>query len=712
MGAYAKCTYCDGGCYVKSVEREDGIGLVPLNPDFPAICSKAGRWKEVRNSESRLMKPLENVGKRGEPIWREISWEEALDKISERLKSVIEQYGSEAVAFSEHPLNHGFGGITRRFMNHLGSPNYITPLDLCMGNTAQIHRTTYGWFTSPDWEHADCIVFFGQNRGPNLWPAEFLKLKAALDRGAKLIVIDPRITDTAKLADCHLRVNYGTDAALALSMIHTIIEERLYDESFVEEFTIGFSQLAERVSEYTPETVESICGVEADQIREVARIYSSSDAAIIPWGVTADMQKNSTSLLRAQCILRSICGFINKSEMVFGPGADEATMSMVADFDALPQEKRDLQIGTENYPLFTFKGGSLYDARMKEEGVKGYQDLLASSAMAHPSTLFAAMRGEGPYPVKAFFSVAQNTLMSYANMQGIVEAFANQDLVVVFENNMTATAQMADFVLPGDQWMERDNIGPFFDIVPALTASFSFVDKPGECKDWYFVIKGLADRMGIGDAFPWKDASEFNTYLVEVSGLSWDDLADKPEIFKEAPWFGKFLTPSGKVELTSSVLEDLGYDPLPYYQESCEPDIDLQEFPYVIFVGSREPGNYNTNLHQIPFLRSMNPEPELFINPEDAETEGIEDGQWVKVSTAHGSILLVAKLDTAQMTGSLRVPHGWWKPETTPGLEGGLSESLLYNDGVLFPDAEWNLDHEQGLANLRGGIHATIEIVE
>ena len=124
------------------------------------------------------------------------------------------------------------------------------------------------------------------------------------------------------------------------------------------------------------------------------------------------------------------------------------------------------------------------------------------------------------------------------------------------------------------------------------------------------------------------------------------------------------------------------------------------------------PVNKNWVRFRFTFLRSMNPEPELYINPEDAKTEGVSDGQWVTVSTLHGSIRLMAKVDGAQKKGSLRVPHGWWKPETAPGLESGLSESLLYNDGMLFPDVDWNLDREQGLANLRGGIHAKVELID
>ena len=707
---HSTCVFCDGGCKLSASMADDVATFAPINPAIPAICSKAVRWDEIRRHPSRITHPLKNVGMRGEPRWEKVSWNQALDEIAQRLSAIIAEYGPESIAFSEMALNHGFGGITRRFMNHLGSPNYITALDLCMGNTAQVHRATYGWFTSANWETADCIVYFGQNRGTELWPREYYALASALERGAKLIVVDPRLTETAERADYHLRINYGTDAALVLGWINVIIEEELYDVSFVEQRTVGFDDLADRAREYPPERVADICGVSVEEIRATARAYACSDAAIIPWGATADMQRNSTSLLRGQCILRAICGFLNKSELVYGPPSGISVSEQLYDYSALPKAQKEKQIGIDSYPLFSFKGNELYDKAMRRAGFDFTVDIMSSSCMAHPSSLFAAMRGEGPYPVKAFFSVANNTVMSFANTQGIVEALMNQDLVVTFEVNMTPTAQLSDYVWPGDMWMERDTLGPMFDNAPMFSISNAVCKPPKDCRCWYDVVKGLADRMGIGKAFPWHDARELYDWRLSAMGTTWEEAKTKPILPGKTPAFGSFLTPSGKVELSSSVLAALGYDPLPYYEEPIDPSA-CEDRPFVIFAGAREPANYNTNFHQVGFLREREPEPKLFIHPDDARALGIAEGDWTQVTTGYGSIELLAHLDDRQKKGSLRVPHGWWKPETESGLAAGLSCALLHNDGVLFSDDAWNLDPEQGLANLRGGIHANVQAI-
>ena len=153
---FTTCVFCDGGCTVKADVPDGGpieggdLHVRPANPAFPALCGKAHMIDAYRLHPDRLTHPLKNVGAREAPIWKRISWDEALDEIAERLSAVIAAYGPESLAVSEMPLNHGFGGITRQLMNHLGSPNYISGLALCMGNTAQVHRAVYGWFTSPD----------------------------------------------------------------------------------------------------------------------------------------------------------------------------------------------------------------------------------------------------------------------------------------------------------------------------------------------------------------------------------------------------------------------------------------------------------------------------------------------------------------------------------------------------------------------------------
>lgn len=710
---YTTCVFCDGGCRVKAEVDGDRLRVLPADPAFPAICPKAGMVDAYRLHPDRVTVPLKNVGERGEPQWQEMSWDQALDEIAARLRAVADAYGPEAVAFAEMPLNMGFGGITRRLMNCLGTPNYTAPVALCMGNTAQVHRAVYGWFAGADWERTDCIVYFGQDRDRERWPGEYLALNAALERGAVLIEVDPRETATAKRAHYHLRIRYGTDAALALGWINVVIGEGLYDRVFVEGSCTGFDELAARAAEYPPERVAALCGIDAELVRETARVYARAQAAIIPWGVVGDMQRNSTSLLQAQCILRALCGFVNKSESVCGPALGGVGNAELAAFELLPSEKRALQLGRGAHPLLTFAASDLYRQANEREGVPYEPDLLAESCACDPASLFAAMRGEGPYPVKAFFSVANNTVMSYANQQGIVDALMNQDLVVAFEHWLTPTAQLADYVLPDDMWAERDVLGSPFDVGPAFSTGQAFRRPAGQCKSWYYVVKGLADRLGFAERFPWANEHELYDWRLAPLGLTWEDAcARAPEpLLRELAAPGRFVTPSGKVELASSVLAELGFDPLPSYEEPSDPGCEAAPegaYPYVAFAGFRERKSYNTNLHQMPELRAQEPEPRFFVNPADAAAEGIGEGAWCVVETAYGQVELLSHLDEAQPEGTLRVPHGWWKPETAPGIAAGLSGACLHNDGMLFPDADWNLDPAQGVPNLRGGIHARV----
>lgn len=709
---YSTCVFCDGGCVVGCEEAEDGsLKVFPIDREVPAICNKAAMIDEYRLHPNRVTHPLKRVGKRGSGKFERVSWDEALDDIAVRLRAVIDKHGPEAFAVAEMPLNIGVGGVTRRFMNHLGAVNYTAPVQLCMGNTAQVHRAVYGWLAFADWEHADCVVYFGQDRDSQRWPAEYLKLKAALARGAKLIEVDPRETGTAKLADYHLRIRYGTDAALMLAWINVIIAEGLYDAAFVESSCVGFNELAQRVAAWTPERAADVCGIDADLVRETARVYAGAQAAIIPWGVVGDMQVNSTSMLQCQCILRAICGFIGKSESVFGPTLGGVTNAQLADFGRLAQEQRDKQLGQSKGSILTFRASDLYKGANARFGIPYEPDILAESCACDPAELFRAMRGEGAYPVKAIFSVGNNTVMSYAGQQGIIDAFMNQDLVVVFENWMTPTAQLADYVLPGDMWAERDVLGKPFDVAPLFGAGMAFREPAGECCGWYAVIKGLADRMGLAEAFPWANERELYDWRLAPLGKTYAQLQQEGKVMNMPVAMGKFVTPSGKVELKSSVLEALGFDGLPDYVEPVDPGAAAAgegAYPYDVFAGYRERPSYNTNFHQFANLRTLQPEPQFFINPADAAAEGVDEGRWCTVATAYGEVRLQAHVDAAQPAGTLRVPHGWWKPELEPGLATGLSAANLHNDGMLFPDAEWMLDPVQGVPGLRGSLHAKV----
>lgn len=655
------------------------------------------------------------------------------------LSAIIEKYGPESLAVSTLQVNTAVDqGTLRRFMNALGSPNWISGLSMCMGNTAQVHRATLGWYLSADYTKANCIVYLGHNPHQQNWVAEYREMLAAKERGAKLIVADPRLSHCAQMADLYIPLRYGTDAALLLGWLNVIIEEGLYKKSFVKKWTVGFDDLCQRVHEYTPDRVAEICGIDADLVRTSARMYVTEGPSIIPWTVNFDMSKNSTSLIRCHCILAAICGYVNVSEMLAFPSPDIVTISDVEMHEILPEEKKRIQLGTETYPFFTYTGLAPLEDPTEHTYGKRYRNVLASY-MAHPPTVFEAMRTGKPYPIKAFFAMGNNTLLSYANQQGILEGLMNQELIVVFDNFLTPTAQLADYVLPGDTWLERPCIFPPMDVAPMAIASQQAIEPKGEAKDEYFVIKGLADRMGLGEYFPWENLIEFMEWRIKSSGQTWEEYSQTflhmpskmfaPNMMRNpivpTKWnmvklilsmpFVKpagFATPSGKVELKSSLLERMGYDPLPYYDEPDQtprsnPEL-AREYPLTLFIGLREDPYYNTNLRQVEGLRKRLPDPLTLINPVDGGRYGIEEGQWVEVSTTHGSVTMKAHLDEIQPEGTIRVPHGWWYAEKDAGTQGEFSGAMRYNDGMLIPDEPWNLDPAQGLPNLRGGLLAKV----
>jgi anaerobic selenocysteine-containing dehydrogenase len=713
----AICTMCDHHCMIQGVVENGKLlrlkGL-PENPIAPnTFCIKPARALEYYDHEDRLLHPLKRKGERGSGEWTQISWDQAYDEIAGKLTVIVEKYGPEAFAVSGSDYNAPPDGICRRFMNLIGSPNWISGISLCMGNTAVINRMTYGWFPMSDFENTDCIVYFGHNPKPDVWCMENDRLVAAKKRGAKLIVLDPRKSYNAKRADIHLSLRAGTDAAMALGWLKVIIDEKLYDRDFVDNWTVGFDELVERVNEYPLDRVEKITGVPAAQIREAAVMYATAKSAIIPWSVITDKQTNSTSAIRTQCILRAITGNLNVSG---GEGLSELNPSIVSMselelHEKLPQEKKDLQIGVRDYPALTYKGTqALSEPTMKVYG-REYINLLGGSFMAHPAGVFKAMRTGDPYPVKAMFSMANNTLLQYANQQGIHEGLMNLDLFVVHDLFMTSTAQLADYVLPGDAWIERPNLVNGFDVSSWFQTSQKLREAPGECGSVYDFYKNLADRMGFEEYFPWKNQQELLDYRIEKTGMKWNDFAKnmpffpgpEPKPYQETG----FATPSGKVELASSVLKDLGFDPLPYYAEPGQSPISTpelaKEYPLTLFVGLMEEEYFHTNLRQVAAFRKRNPFPVTMINPETGRKLGITEGDWVYVETTHGKVKMKAGLRNEMPPDLVRIPHGWWFPEQPQG-EPGLSAGWDHSDGAVLSDDDFNLDPEQGLPNMRGGL--------
>ena len=702
--ARALCSSCDIYCQVL-VETTDGqvvrVKATDPRPGRANICMKGVHAPAGFAHPERVLHPLRRKGPRGGGEWERVGWDDALDDIAERLQQVIDRYGPEGFAVSTSSWNtQSDSGMCRRFMNLVGSPNWISGVALCAGNTAAVNRMVYGWFPFPDFTKTECIVLFGHNPKPHSWTPEYNAIRRAQERGAKLIVLDPRRSENAELADIWLPLKVGTDAAMCLGWLKVILDEGLWDREFVKRWTAGFDELRKRVDEFPLERVAEITGVAPDRIAEAARLYAQSGPAVIPWTPITDQQRNSTSAIRLQATLRAVCGNLDVpgGELLHGFHPHIVPETDLELHDALPEAQKAKQLGSDTHPVFTYRGAAPLEEPTLRVWGRRYANLVSGCYMATPSAAFRAMADGEPYPVKAFFTLGNNTLLSFANMQLIHRALLNQDLLVAFEHMKTPTAALADYILPGDAWTERKALGDGFGWTAIYRTSQQAVAPPGEARSVYDFWSGLASRMGLGSHFPWENGDALLDHRVAELGMKFDAFAERHAIHTDGLEFRKyeakgFATPSGKVELSSSVLGALGFDPLPYWREEPPAPADM---PLRLFTGLREDAYFQTGHRHIAALRARAPEPLLYLHPDDAAEAGIADGQPAIAETAQGQVRMKVAIRDDMQKGLVRVPHGWWLPEV------GLESAWEMADAQLCPDDEDFLDREQGIPHFKG----------
>lgn len=706
------CSGCDIYCQVNvEISASGRVGDVRVKAIDPRplkanICMKGVHAPEGFSHPNRVLQPLRRVGPRGAGQWETVSWETAMTDIAARLQTIVDTHGPEALAVSTSPWNtQTDNGACRRFMNLLGSPNWISGVALCAGNTAAINRLVYGWYPFPDYTQTHCIALFGHNPKQHSWTPIYNAIRRAQERGAKLIVMDPRKSESAERADLWLPLKPGSDAAMCFGWLKVILDEGLYDADFVARWTTGFDALRQRVDAFPLSRVAKLTGVEPELIAQAARLYACSTPAVIPWTPVTDQQRNSTSAIRLMCTLRAICGNLDVpgGELLHGFHPDIVSESELEMHEALPAAQQAKQLGADAHPAFTYRAASALKAASRRVWGHDWPNIVSGGMMATPSAVFRAMAEGAPYPVKAFFTLGNNTLMSFANMQLMERAILNQDLVVAFEHFRTPTAQLADYVLPGDAWLERNSLSDSFGWTAIYRPSQQAVAPPGECRGAYDFWRDLAHRMGLGAHFPWDSNEALLDHRVHKLGMDFATFAEKHPYHMHKPQYRKyettgFATPSGKVELSSGVLGDMGFDSLPYWRDDPAPDAD---YPLTMFMGVREDEYFQTGHRHIASLRARNPEPQMFIASDDATTLKLGAGDWAYVETPQGRVRLRTEVRADMPRGVIRVPHGWWLPERAEG-DGSLSGARDHADAQISPDDPAHLDQEQGIPHLRG----------
>lgn len=640
------CSMCHHLCGI-DVHVENGkiVKVTGMKEhQFNKLCEKGYAIPELVHSPQRLTNPLRKIN--GE--FREVSWDEAFGFITDKLTDIKQRYGAKALVthFGFAFVRSYVAVVARRFCDLYGTPNYTSGASLCYQARAIAYNITCGTYLNPHYStDTKCVVVWGNNPVESIIPHHPDSIYAAVKNGAKLVVIDPVATRLAKRADFHAQLRPGTDCALALGLLNVIIAEGLYDKSFVEEWTVGFDNLAQYVKEYSPERVEEITWVPAETIKNMARLYATSKPSYITMYVAMDHSTNGVQAIRAIATLMAITGNIDV------PGGNIYTsvrrLSRLMTNLRLPEMvAKDPGVGAD-YPLFTKFVGETSAIPVTEQ-----------------------MVSEKPYPIKALLVAGNNAALTWPNTNQFRRGREKLDLMVVIDIFMTETAKMADIVLPGTTFLERpeirDYLGRGFSLV---TLGNRAIEPIGNSMEDWKIWAELGKRMGYAEYFPWDDAEELLRHLLEPTPISFEELKQKPGgVYYAETEFKKYLrdgfnTPSKKVEIYSETLKQYGYDPLPTFHEPAEslvsrPDL-VGKYPLMFLGGGKTRAYTHSQCRNLPSLRKLVPEPLVKIHPKTAYNLGIDDGDRVKVESPRGSIELKAKLSEDVHPKVVAMQHGW-----------------------------------------------------
>lgn len=679
------CGICPAGCGVKIFMENGRIRrIAPLKGHPQGICCPRGAHApEIVYSADRLLHPLKRVGQRGAGDFVHTSWDETLDIIAEKLKRIAQEYGPQAAC-----TYTGRGTFERSLWELLspagvressawnllfpfGSPNTTGVGAICYvahGIIAPV--TTFGVWdidTFTDIERSDLIVIWGDNPATDSPPTNLNRIQRARRRGAEVIVIDHRRTEAVRATKGRwIGIRPGTDGALALAMIQVIIEENLYDREFVEKWTLGFEELKAYVAQFTPERVEPLTYVPADEIRRTARAIAMAKGAALVSYTGLEYTNSGTQNIRAVLILWALTGNLDVpgGKVIKMPGGEfRVNQSLRLE----PPSGVD-PIGKDKHPV--------YHLYRKE---------------AHAMELPRAILQGDPYPVRGMLIFGSSIITSYPDPDLWRRSFAALDFLLVVDRFLTADAMYADVVLPAPTLFETESY-MIYDGTVQLRRRV--IEPLGEARSDWEIAAAIAGRLGYGHLYPQSDEDKIHCALKDT-GVDLETLRRCPDgIRLSTPkqryrkWElgllrrdGKpgFETPSGKFEITSTILARYGYDPLPVYVEPQEGPISTpelaQEFPLIFNSGARIQSDFRSQHHNIPGLLKMQRQPLVTIHPQDAAPRNIRTGDRVFVVSPRGKVPYTAWVTEDIVPGVIEANAGGGGPIASgPWRECNINE--------------------------------------
>ena len=656
------CYTCPWQCPTEVLVRDGKVVYQKGNPESPnnigARCAKGMASGYLTRDPDRLKFPLLRTNPKGAPgQFRRISWDEAFTFIADKLASIRDKWGPEAVAYTCH---HDPNTV---FFRHLlgdlyGSPNNYTHTSGCEQDRRAACLTLFGHvFPMHDFANSRYVILWGMNNlGANQGLWESRALIEAVKKGARLVVVDPNFTETAQKATEWVPIKPGTDGAMALAMCRVIIEENRYDKEFVSRYCEGFDGFRDhlRAHGYTPEWAESICGVKAEVITRLAREFAGAKPAMSAIFKGSGYYTNGADAARACYILDALCGEVDKpGNLNLKDWAPLHSPVNIPEGAKTQPQKPPLHIAM-GYPL----APDLPNSRLPDAVIDGK-----------------------PYPVKGLFVQSTNPVMSDPNRDRVQEMFRHLELGVAIELYMSETALECDIVLPETSFYEHAEIRNGMWLGPEVVLCQPVVAPLGECKPLYDIVKGIATKMGWGRHFPYERWEDWGEIVMKDIPMSLDELKQKgfwagPVRYNRVP--AGLTTPSGKVEIRSQAYVDAGFDGYPVYTErSVLPD---QDYPLQL-THSKLSMHCNIVTQNNPYLMEICGENWVEINRIDAQKYGIQDDAYVIVESPKDHIRIKAKVVEGLVPGCVSVRHGHgfghWAMGSVAKGKGAHSNNLM-----------------------------------
>jgi anaerobic selenocysteine-containing dehydrogenase len=666
---------CPDACATLVTVQDGRATRIAGDPDHPVtqgfLCAKVNRYIERTYHPDRLTTPLRRVARKGEGRFEPITWDAAIAEIASRLKTVIEENGAQAILPYSYCGTMGCiqgESMDRRFFHSIGASLLDRTICSTPGSTAM--KMTVGANLGADPEGAaesDLILLWGTNTltsNPHFWPF----VLQARGKGARVICIDPLKTRTAAQCDEWIAIRPGSDAALALGMMHVMFAEDLIDSDYVEHHTLGADQLRERAREYPVARVAQITGIGEDRILQLARAYGKSRAAFIRVNYGLQRHHGGGMAVRAIACLPALAGHWRR------PGGGVTLSTSFA---------------------FRFNTAALQRADLSPP-VRTINMIRLGEALTTPDA------GVGGPPVKALIVYNSNPATVAPDTKALREGLMREDLfTVVLEHFQTDSADYADIVLPATTQLEH------WDLHLSYGHLYASLNRPaiapvGESKPNSEIFRLLARAMGLSSPIFGDDdltliRQALDTTHERMRGVTFDSLMEKGWVRLNVPrpylpfGDGGFLTPSGKCEFHSERLRELGLDPLPTFIPPYEfPDTVPElaaRYPLTLISSPRHQFLNSTFVNVDSLRRSA--EPECVIHPWDAEPRGITSGRMVRIGNDRGAFRVRSRVDETVRRGVVWAPSIWWLRLTGDGHNANETTSQRETDmghGPVFYD--------------------------